>query len=215
MNLLVIGGSKGIGGHAVAMALTHQHRVTLLDRGADDFLLAANPEFTGVVADVQETDKLVSAMAGQDAVLVCIGARSGAGEARRLETATAAVIAAMKQEHVHRLVAVTGIGAVETLQATGFWFRRVLTPLLYQPLFAERIRQEELIRESGLDWTVLRPTYLAPGPRSGRVLASTDFTSVRATPVSRADVAEVAIQELETGHWCGKSPLLFVTSQSS
>lgn len=204
MKILVIGGARGIGGQAVALGVAREHHMSLLDRAAADFLLAAHPRFQSFPADVLERESLPSAINGQDAVLLCLGARSGAGEARRLEDGTAAVLAAMKAAGVSRLVAVTGLGAEESLAGAGFVFRRILTPLLYRPLFARRVAQEELIRRSGLDWSILRPAFLAPGTRSGRVCLDRNW-QIAPQPVCRADVAEAALHELEHGEWRGQA----------
>ncbi|TAK70909.1 MAG: hypothetical protein EPO19_05950 [Betaproteobacteria bacterium] len=60
---------------------------------------------------------------------------------------------------------------------------------------ADRTRQEELIRESDLEWTLVKPPRLTDGPARGRVLADVDTRIGLLSKISRADLASFLVGE--------------------
>ncbi|HEY9446655.1 MAG TPA: NAD(P)H-binding protein, partial [Burkholderiales bacterium] len=64
------------------------------------------------------------------------------------------------------------------------------------------------IRASDTDWTVVRPGFLTNGPVTGNYKVLTDLAGVTAGRISRADVAHFMLQELASGRYIGRAPLL-------
>ena len=66
--------------------------------------------------------------------------------------------------------------------------------------------QERIIRRSRLDWTIVRPTILTDGPRTGnyRVLVNPrDWTSGF---ISRADVADFLVKQIDDKSLLRRTP---------
>jgi putative NADH-flavin reductase len=80
-------------------------------------------------------------------------------------------------------------------------------------IYADKDRQEALIRASDVDWTIVRPGFLTNGPLTKNYRMLTDMTGVTAGRISRADVAHFMLQELESNQYLRQTPL--VTSQVS
>ena len=70
--------------------------------------------------------------------------------------------------------------------------------------FVDHERQEQLVRESGLDWVIARPTRLKDGPARGQYVRKTDIEPVPGS-ISRADVAAFLVEACETDAWVGKA----------
>ena len=68
--------------------------------------------------------------------------------------------------------------------------------------------QEQIIKSSGLDWTIVRPGLLRDGPATGRARALADPAAWRAGSVRRTDVAAFLVDELESRAFAGRTPLL-------
>lgn len=66
----------------------------------------------------------------------------------------------MKAEQVTRLVAITGLGAGDSVGHGGFAFDHLIYPLLLGNVYADKNRQEAIIRESSLDWILVCPSVL-------------------------------------------------------
>ena len=118
------------------------------------------------IGDARDGTALRRALKSQDAVISALGTpASPFKQVTLLSTATQALVDAMKAEQVSRLVAITGIGAGDSLGHGGFAFDHLLYPLLLRKVYADKNRQEAIIRDSGLDWVLVRPSILNDKPR--------------------------------------------------
>jgi putative NADH-flavin reductase len=205
--LLVLGATGGTGRLIVSRALTRGHEVTALVRSpekAGDLKGA-----TVVVGDVREEKALLEALKGQDAVISALGTpASPFSEVTLLSTATRALVSAMKAEHVSRLVCITGIGAGDSAGHGGFLFDNVIFPLFLKKVYADKNRQEAIVRDSGLDWILVRPSVLNDKPSSGSIRALTDLSDFHGGSISRQDVATFVLDQLRADAWLHRAPLI-------
>lgn len=207
MNILVVGASRGIGRALVEQALDAGHSVTALARRPER-LAVEHERLTKVRGDVREAESLASATAGQQAVCCAIGVKTPWEQPGVFATGTRNLLDAMQRHGVQRLVCVTGIGAGDSRGHGGFLYDRIFFPLALRSVYADKDRQEELIRASGLEWTIVRPGFLTNGPLTGRYRALTDLGGVTAGRISRADVAHFILEELRSGHYLRQTPLI-------
>jgi putative NADH-flavin reductase len=114
----------------------------------------------------------------------------------------------MKKSGVRRLVCVTGIGAGDTRGHGGLLFDRLFFPLLLKAIYADKDRQESLIKASDVDWVIVRPGFLTNGPLTGRYRTMTNLSGVTAGRISRADVAHFILQQLVAPSHLRQTPLL-------
>lgn len=167
MNTLVIGASRGTGRLVTSALLDRGHQVTALARSAGTH--DADPRARVVAADVLDPAALAAAVAGHEAVVVTLGisdnpllVRLGrpTGTPPDIRSrGTAAVVAAMQAGGVRRLVVQTTYGLGET--AAGLdRVNRLVFALLLKPQIEDSARQEEVVRASNLDWTLVRPVNL-------------------------------------------------------
>ncbi|MBW7963251.1 NAD(P)-dependent oxidoreductase [Bradyrhizobium sp. BR 10261] len=205
--ILVLGATGGTGRQIVKQALARGHQVTALVR---------SPQKAGdldgvrlVLGDVRAAKVLREALRGQDAVVSALGTpASPFRDVTLLSSATRALVQAMKAEHVARLVAITGIGAGDSRGHGGFLFDRVIFPLLLKKVYADKDRQEAIVRDSGLDWIVVRPTILNDKPGRGAVQALTDLSDFHGGSISRQEVATFVLDQLHSDDWLHRAPLI-------
>lgn len=79
--------------------------------------------------------------------------------------------------------------------------------LLLREAFADHQMQEEAIRQSDLDWVIVRPGAYTDGPVTGIYkygFAPTDKNL--ALKISRADVARFMLQQLTGTTWLRQAP---------
>ena len=171
--ILVLGGTGGTGRLVVTEALARGHAVSVLARSAEKAKPLKPTDI--VLGDATDEAVLRRAVRGQDAVISVLG--TPASPFRRvttLSTATRVLIRAMEAEGTSRLVAVTGIGAGDSRGHGGALFDLVLRPLILRNVYADKDRQEALIRGSSLDLDHRptrhseRPPRHRPGPRPDR-----------------------------------------------
>jgi putative NADH-flavin reductase len=207
MKLLLIGVTRGIGRQVLEQALVRGHVVTVLARHPQA-LAEARERLAVVPGDIREAEIVQQAAAGQEAVLVTIGIPPTWQQVTVFSEGTRNVLAAMTAHGVKRLLVVTGIGAGDSRGHGGFLYDHIFNPLLLKTIYADKDRQEELIRGSYVTWTIVRPGFLTNGPLTGRYRVITDFTGVTAGKISRADVAHFMLQEMTANRYVGQTPLL-------
>jgi uncharacterized protein YbjT (DUF2867 family) len=75
-------------------------------------------------------------------------------------------------------------------------------------VYADKDRQEDIVRSSGTDWVLVRPTVLNDQPARGSVRAMTDLSGLRGGTIARADVARFVVDQLTDDQWLRRAPLI-------
>jgi putative NADH-flavin reductase len=207
MNILIVGATRGIGRQLLDQALSSGHGVTALVR--DPRRLAIQHERLRVIkGDILDAESVARAMAGQDAVCCTIGIKVPWPPVMVFSEGTRNLLQAMKKTGVRRLICVTGIGAGDSRGHGGFLYDYLILPVLFRTVYADKDRQEALIKASDVDWTIVRPGFLTNGPLTKNYRMLTDMTGVTAGRISRADVAHFFLKELESKQYLRQTPLL-------
>lgn len=207
MNILIVGGSRGIGRQLVEQALAAGHSVTALARHPER-LAIEHERLRKVQGDILDSGSLSGAMAGQNAVCCAIGVSTPWEQPGVFSKGTERLLQAMKGNAVRRLVCVTGIGAGDSKGHGGFLYDCIAFPLLLKSVYADKDRQEALIRAADVDWTIVRPGFLSNGPLTRRYRVLTDLSGVTAGWISRADVAHFMVEELSANRYLRQTPLV-------
>jgi len=205
--ILVVGATGGTGRLIVGQALERGQQVTALVRSPEKASELKGAKL--IVGDVRDEKVLREAVKGQDAVVSALGTpASPFREVTLLSTATRALVGAMKAEHGSRLVCITGMGAGDSAGHGGFVFDKLIFPLLLKKVYADKNRQEAIVRDSGLDWILVRPSVLNDKPGHGAVRALADLSGFHGGGISRADVATFVLDQLHADAWLHRSPLI-------
>jgi putative NADH-flavin reductase len=195
MNILVVGATGPTGRQLVQQGIERGHNVTAIARNPE---AAKLPEPTRVVqADVMRPDSLLPAVKQQDAVICCLGTKLSRKPTTMLSDGTRNLITAMREAGTSRLICVTGIGAGDSKGHGGFVYDRIIQPLLLNEIYKDKTRQEAVVRDSGLQWTLVRPAALTNGARTNHVKAFTDLQGITVGKISRADVAAFILSQLD------------------
>ena len=78
--------------------------------------------------------------------------------------------------------------------------RTVLNPVIkavFREHYADLAQMEEIVRDSGLDWTIVRPPRLTDRPLTGTYRTASDRNLRRGLSVSRADLAHLMLRTLD------------------
>ena len=208
MHVLIIGASKGIGLETTRQALEAGHRVRAFARSAPA-TAPADDNLEQARGDALKSRDVEAALEGIDVVIQTLGV--GFGDlfrpVRLFSDATRALIPAMKARGVRRLITVTGFGAGDS-RASISPLQRLPFQFVFGRAYDDKSVQERLIKESGLDWTIARPGVLTGGPRTGRYKVLAEPSQWRNGIVSRADVADFLVRQIEDGRYLRKAPVL-------
>ena len=207
MNILVLGATGGTGRQIVRAALSNGHTVTALVRSASR--AGELGECRLVEGDASSQAAIAGALYGCDGVISALGTgMSPFHKVTLLSAATRALVDAMGRQAVRRLVCITGMGAGDSRGHGGFFYDRLMLPMLLRNVYADKDRQEDIIRQSGLDWVIVRPVVLNDKPATGLIQAATDLAGIHGGTISRADVAGFVVAQLTSDLWLRKTPLI-------
>lgn len=208
--VLVIGASKGIGLETVRRALEMDHGVRALARSAPS-IAVNHPQLEKMAGDALDPATVKRALDGIDVVIQALGV-SGSPDIlfkpiRLFSDATRVLVAAMEETGVKRLIAVTGLGAGDSRGKAGFLYNAFIQLILVRA-YDDKDLQERIIRNSALDWVIARPGGLTNGARSDRYKVLTSPKDWRAGFISRADVADFLVKQIDSDTYLRQAPVL-------
>jgi len=208
MHVLIVGASKGIGLETTRQAIQAGHDVRALARSISA-IEVSDPKLEKIVGDALKIEDIKAAAMGVDVVIQTLGVGLGEllGPISLFSKATRVLIEAMNARSVKRLITVTGFGAGDSAAQISC-FQRVPFQMVFGRAYDDKTEQERLIRDSSLDWTIARPGVLTSGPPTGRYLVLSEAPRWRNGIISRADVADFLVEQIEGTSYIGKTPVL-------
>ena len=210
-HILVIGASAGIGLATVGRALDKGHAVRAFARQAHR-IARHDAKLDKRTGDALSAHDVTAALTGVDAVVLVLGASAYLAPTTLFSRATRILVDAMTVAAAtggtRRLIVVTGLGAGDSRGIGPLAYTHLLFPLVLKRIYDDKDVQEQMIRASTLDWTIVRPGILTNGPATDSYRALPERADWRGGSVSRADVAAYLVRLVETGEMTGRTPLL-------
>ena len=185
MKILILGAGGQIARHVVEMLAEREGiSMTLFLRNATKLGRAVPGNAGTVEGDVHDAAKLKAAVAGQDVVYANL-----AGD---VDAQAAAIVAAMKEAGVGKLVFCTTLGIYDEVPGKfGDWNNREIGE--YFPPYR---KAADLIEASGLDYAILRPAWLTDADEVDFEITERS-EPFRGTEVSRKSVAAAVVRLIE------------------
>jgi putative NADH-flavin reductase len=207
MKVVIFGASGRTGRALVQQALERGHEVRAFARTPAK-IEVEHERLEIVQGDVQDVGAVERAVAGVDAVLSVLGPTSNR-PGRPVTQGTRNVLDAMKRHGVRRIVMTGGAGVRDRHDRPGLVDRLVkgLLLLAARNVYEDMRGAVEAVRSSDLDWTVVRLPRLTDAPATGHVRADHLGGDV-GIQIGRADVATFLLDELESGRWVGRAPVV-------
>lgn len=203
MKLLIFGSTGSIGRQLVNQALEQGHTVTAFARDTAKVDIKHNnlQIAQGDVMDPASVEKVVQ---GQEAVLCSLGAgRKGTVRSE----GTRNIISAMEKVGVRRFICQSTLGVGDSRGNLNVFWKYIMFGLLLRPAYADHVSQENYVKQSRLDWTIVRPAAFTDGERTGQYqhgFSGSDKTTK--LKISRADVADFMLKQLIDDTYLHKTP---------
>jgi putative NADH-flavin reductase len=195
MNLTVFGATGGIGQEIVRQALAAGHQVTAVVRDPARFKVTGDALNVFTSPALDDPEVLRGAVAGRDAVLSALGARSRK-DAGFTAPLTRMVLRAMELAEVKRLLVVSAAPLGPVPEGEPFLLGRIVTPLVkavLKDIFADLSVMEEELARSATDWTSVRPPKLVNRPVTGVYRTAVEANLRGGSTIGRADVAHAML----------------------
>jgi putative NADH-flavin reductase len=203
MRLAIFGATGGTGLEVTRQALEKGHSVRVLLRNPNRMPLS-NEKMRIVLGNVLDHESVTKTILGADAVLSCLGQRNLMRNTRVVSVGTHLIMSVMKEQGVRRVVVESASGAGESLAQASLLQRVIFATLLWAP-YQDKNLMEPDVKASGLEWTLVRPTALTNGQRTGKYVVSIG-TAPKTFSVTRADVATAMLRAVEERLWIGEAP---------
>ena len=205
MKLLIVGGTGGTGKELIEQALEQGHRLTALVRNPDR-VKTSHPNLEVVKGDILDFNIVQDVVQGQDAVLSALGHKKFFVRTTILSSGTKNIIGAMQKHNVSRFICITSLGINESRFKLGLYYTLFVIPFIVFFYFLDKSKQEKLIKESKLSWTIIRPGQLTNGKKRGVYKHGPNVGSYILTKmISRADVAHFMLSQLNDITYLGKA----------
>ncbi|ORA37829.1 NAD(P)-dependent oxidoreductase [Mycobacterium aquaticum] len=204
MRIAIFGANGATGRILTRQALDAGHGVIAVTRHPEQFPITA-PNLTVAGADVHDLTAVTAAVEGTDAVLSTLGVTFTMAPVDTYSVGVANIVSAMRTTGVDRLAVVSSTALADYPGRTDTPFAlRVVQPVISsvfgKTLYADMRRMEEIVADSGLTWTIVRPSGLFDLPYV------TEYLAGQRDPVgaftSRTDLADYLLkltQSPETG----------------
>jgi putative NADH-flavin reductase len=198
MSIVVFGANGRTGQLLVRQALDRGMAVTAVTRRPGDFPID-DGNLTVERADVFDPAAVERAVAGHDAVISALGVPYSRREITVYSRGMANILAAMRATGVRRVVSISATAVDPRYDNQGgYVFERVLKPLISRTMgrttYADQRLMEGLLRDSDLDWTVIRPSGLFETDAVTDYVVTEGFITGKFT--SRSDLADAMLREL-------------------
>jgi putative NADH-flavin reductase len=204
MRILTFGATGLTGRRLVDSAVDRGYGVSAFVR--DPTSAAFSPGVRVIRGDVTDRGDVDSAVDGHDAVLCALGAATPLRRSPGLVAGVGHIVAAMTNSGVHRLIYLSFLGVPAGRHQLSVLGRRVVAPILLRNVAKDHTEKEEIVRRSGLDWTLVRPPRLTNGPATGNYRYGDEIRASQIVPrISRDDVAEFMIDQLDDPRSIGRA----------
>lgn len=192
MKVLVIGAGGKSGQQVVEKALAAGHAVTALVHDAADYHAPAGVRV--VAGDATDAATVDQAVAGQDAVVDAIGGHTPYLKTQLERNTAKVVVAAMQHHGVRRLVVISVLGIGDSAEQGTFLYEYLMKPTFLRGAIPDKEAMEAEVKQSDLDYVLVRPPFLTDDPATGKVHVVTGED--KAHKITRADLAQFIVDQL-------------------
>jgi putative NADH-flavin reductase len=204
MQIIVFGASGSVGKKIVAQALGMDHTVTAFLRNPESLSEMQHRNLKLVKGDVLNAASVETAMPHHDAVFCALGdGRKGVVRAE----GTRNIIRAMEKNGIRRLVCQTTLGSGESRENLNFFWRNIMFGAFLKKAYLDHELQERYIKQSHLDWTIVRPAAFTDGEATGKFKRGFSNSEKNLKlKISRSDLAIFMLQQLKDDTYLRKCP---------
>lgn len=207
---IILFGATGYSGRAIlAEALQQGYEVTVLVRNASK-IQSQHPNLTIVEGDVLDESVVASVLKHQEVVIQCLGI-GGKGDGKPstfISDATKIMIDEMKKQQVHRLIAMSNVGAGNSVAFQPWFFTNLILPYFMKWLkviIEDKNRMEAIIMNSELNWTIVRCPNIVDKSAKGTVTATLDGKDLKLS-VTLTDKAAFIVNQIRSSSFSRQAP---------
>ena len=196
MNITIIGASAGIGLEAVKRGLNRIHTITTLSRS--EINLEEKKSLTSILGDATNKADLLQSIQNADALIITLGTGKNMKVTTLFSDFAKLIVEINNEKKIDvPFIFVTGFGAGESKNYVP-WIVKMFLKYLLKDVYADKTKMEEIITNSGLNWTVVRPGRLLDKELTEKYRTENKlFKGINIGGINRSDVADFLIKQAE------------------
>ncbi|MEO8263494.1 MAG: SDR family oxidoreductase [Pseudolysinimonas sp.] len=216
MDIVIFGANGPTGRLLTQRALDAGHRTTALTRRPAEFPLS-HASLRVVGGDALDPKVVDAVVADQHVALSALGVPYGRTAVTVYSEGARNILSAMERHRVRRFAGVTSSATEPNPRPQGgFFFEKVLQPfvigVLGRTVYADMRRMEALVRESSVDWTIVRPSGLFNAETISEY--RTGEGHVDGTFTARVDLADLLLRQATDDTWVRKFVAIATTENT-
>jgi putative NADH-flavin reductase len=208
MKITIFGATGETGKQIVEQALAEGYEIVAYIRNPSK--LNINHEHLKVIQGQLTDEPLIeSAVSGAGAVISTLGPRGGSKN-KPLTTGMQNIIAAMKKQGVRRLIITSTLSAKDPNDKRDFKTKTLVNvvKLTMRDAYEDIVSAAETVRNSDLDWTIVRLTMLNNRSKTGKVKVGYVGKGEIGPSISRADLADFMLKQVENTKYLRQAPAI-------
>jgi putative NADH-flavin reductase len=196
MNITIIGASGGIGLETVKRGLNRNHSITTLSRSKID--IEENKSLKIIIGDATNKTDILKSIEQAEAIIVTLGTSKNMKTTSLFSDFAKLIVEIHSENKIDvPFIFVTGFGAGESKNYVS-WLVKMFLKYILNDVYADKTKMEEIITESDLNWTVVRPGRLFDKELTEQYrVENTLFKGINIGGINRADVADFLIKQSE------------------
>jgi putative NADH-flavin reductase len=196
MNITIIGASAGIGLETVKRGLDRNHSITTLSRS--EIGIEGKKSINMILGDATNKADLLKSIQNADALIITIGTSKNMKATTIFSDFAKLMVEIHKENKIEiPFIFVTGFGAGESKNYVT-WLVKLFLKYFLKDVYADKTKMEDIITQSDLNWTVVRPGRLLDKELTEKYRTeNTLFKGINIGGINRADVADFLIKQAE------------------
>jgi len=206
--IALFGGAGRTGREFLRLALQKGYSVRALVRSPEKIQDLSSPMLTVIQGDVLNADDVARTVRGSSVVVSLFGHVKGSPPRVQTE-GTRLIVAAMQAQGIGRVISLSGGGLPAPPDQPKFADKAIvfIMKIVAADVLADASEHYEVLRASGLDWTIVRGPRLTLEPATGTYRVG--WVGVNAsTSLGRADLADFLLKQVESGEFVGRLPFV-------
>jgi putative NADH-flavin reductase len=196
MNITIIGASGGLGLETVKRGLNRKHTITTLSR--TEIKIEEKKSLKMIIGDATNKTDLFNSIQNAEAMIVTLGTAKNMKSTTLFSDFAKLMVEINRENKINiPFIFVTGFGAGESKNYVS-WFIKLFLNYLLKDVYADKTKMEEIITESNLNWTVVRPGRLLDKELTEKYRVENKlYKGINIGGINRADVADFLIKQAE------------------
>lgn len=196
MKITIIGASAGIGLETVKRGLNRNHSITTLSRS--EIEIEEKKSLIMMLGDATIKSDLLNSIQNAEALIITLGTGKNMKSTTLFSDFAKLIVEINTDNKIDvPLIFVTGFGAGESKNYVS-WIVKLFLKYFLKDVYADKTKMEEIITNSDLKWTVVRPgRLLDKGMTEQYRIENKLFKGISIGGINRADVADFLIKQAE------------------